>query len=275
MGRPKQRRVSLVATDLDETLWDHSVIMAETITALDTLANNNIPVLAATARRPGSALAVMRANNILLPTVLFNGSLGLDFTDDSVFHARYFEPPVAKEVLDVLSMVGIEPCVNVHHATHDVVVGESPSTHPGHLAFLEPWLRSDDLYEVAKSEPVLSIGVCGREQDLMLRAQGAIGKLGEVTVSRDPDYGGYTLSVRPGGVTKWSGVVAYCQRHGINPDEVLAVGDGQNDIELLSAAAVSCASRGACDEVLAIADYRLGDSPQGGWHSIVDLILSP
>jgi hydroxymethylpyrimidine pyrophosphatase-like HAD family hydrolase len=267
------RRISLVATDLDETLWVDGVVSPLTKAALATLATHNVPVLAATARRPGSTLDVMRHNEILLPAVLFNGSLGLDFESDDVFHRHLFEPEIALHVLDILSSFDIEPYVNIHHATHDVVVGEAPSTNPAHLAFLHPWLRVDDLRDVAMSEPVLSIGVCGREHDLLLRAQHALGNVAEATVSRDPDFGGFTLSVRPLGVTKWEGVVAYCRANDIDATQVLAIGDGHNDIELLASPAVSYASVGACDEVLALAHHSLQDIPNGGWHSILEMIL--
>ncbi|HVB50192.1 MAG TPA: HAD family hydrolase [Acidimicrobiales bacterium] len=265
--------ISLVATDLDETLWIHGVVPLQTRVALATLTANDVPVLAATARRPGSTLNSMRTNEIMLPTVLFNGSLGLDFESGDVFHSHVFESHVSLEVLDILSSVGIEPCVNIQHPTHDVVVGKAPSTSPRHLAFIAPWLQYGDLRGVAINEPVLSIGVCGREHELMLRAQRAVGTLAATTVSRDADFGEFTLSIRPFGVTKWEGVLAYCRAHGIDDHQVLAVGDGQNDVELLCMAAVSCASIGACDEVLAIANYRLDDFPDGGWHSIVELIL--
>jgi hypothetical protein len=53
---------------------------------------------------------------------------------------------------------------------------------------------------------------------------------------RDLTFGGSVMSVRPRGVTKWCGVVAYCERERLDPGRVLAIGDGENDLELLRAA---------------------------------------
>ena len=46
-------------------------------------------------------------------------------------------------------------------------------------------------------------------------------------------FGQWGIVVGPPGVTKWSGVRAYCEREGIDRTEVLAVGDGDNDVAML------------------------------------------
>jgi hydroxymethylpyrimidine pyrophosphatase-like HAD family hydrolase len=268
----KLSSTQIVVTDLDDTLWFNGVVPQRTKDALAALKRRGIPVLAATARRPASTLLAMKLNNILLPAVLFNGSLGLDFATNSIFHERIFDPDISLTVLGTLATFDIEPCVNVRHPTHDVVVGNAPSTHRDHLAFIKPWTRVSDLYDVARSEPVLSIGVCGLDGELLRRAAAAIDHVAATTVSRDGDFGNFTLSVRPLGVTKWAGVVAYSASHHLDANCVLAVGDGQNDVELLTNAAVGCASVGACSEVIEASDYDLGAFKDGGWHSILDLV---
>jgi hydroxymethylpyrimidine pyrophosphatase-like HAD family hydrolase len=271
---PEPPEISLIATDLDGTLWDaEGRIDPRTKSALTQLAEQGIPVLAATARRPGSALDVMRKNEILLPAVLLDGSLGRDFDSATTFQCHCFDLDSAAAVFASLVASGIEPCVNVDHPTRDVVVGDSPSTNPGHLAFIEPWRRRGELSTVVTTESVLSFVVCGLDRKWLVDAKGALGGLAAATVSRDLQWGNYTLSVRPPGVNKWQGVVAYCDVYGIDSSRVLAVGDGENDISLLTSAAVSCAVGTACEAVLAIADYCLGDPGNPGWYSIVDKVI--
>jgi hydroxymethylpyrimidine pyrophosphatase-like HAD family hydrolase len=268
-----RRAVSIVATDLDDTLWFDGVVPVETKSALKILAAHGIPVISATARGQVAALSVMEVNETVLPAVLFDGSLGIDFTNGQRFHQQTLDSDTALWMLDSLCEIGIEPCINVDHSTHYLVAGNSPSTNPAHLERAKGWLRYGDLHEIAATEPVLSIGLVGLESGIVHRAQAAIGTVAKTTVSRDPLFGGFTLSARPHSSTKWNGVVAYCESRGISFDEVLAVGDSENDVDLLKSAAVSCASVGACDEVLEIADYRLDDIDKGGWHSILELIL--
>lgn len=52
---------------------------------------------------------------------------------------------------------------------------------------------------------------------------------------REPEsLGGLDLIVTPLGVSKWTGIETYCQMHDIAPEEVLAVGDGLNDLPMLN-----------------------------------------
>ena len=90
--------------------------------------------------------------------------------------------------------------------------------------------------------------------------------------SVDRQYGGFTISVRPYGVNKWTAVEAFIARRGITDGAVLAIGDGENDLELLTNADVSCAVAGACQAVLNVGTYNVGPPDQGGWAAIMDLV---
>ena len=61
-------------------------------------------------------------------------------------------------------------------------------------------------------------------------------------------YGKFGLVANPPGVSKWSGVEAYYTLHGIESQEVAAVGDGFDDLEMLRHAGVGIGVRGRRDE---------------------------
>ena len=71
------------------------------------------------------------------------------------------------------------------------------------------------------------------------------------------DYAiGYTawLDIMPSGVSKAEGLDKICFRLGIGPQDVLAVGDGHNDMEMLAWAGLGVAMGNAPDDVKAVAD---------------------
>ncbi len=72
---------------------------------------------------------------------------------------------------------------------------------------------------------------------------------------------------------KWEGVAAFCAQKGIDATKVLAIGDGENDVELLSHAAIPCAIAGACDNLVAQASHLIGRPGNGGWARVADLVL--
>lgn len=88
----------------------------------------------------------------------------------------------------------------------------------------------------------------------------------------EPRYGGYGLIVNPPGISKWNGIAAFCHLTGISASEVLAVGDGDNDLTMLSRAAVAVAVKGGTERALAAADHVIGPPSEHGWASLLDLI---
>jgi hydroxymethylpyrimidine pyrophosphatase-like HAD family hydrolase len=100
-------------------------------------------------------------------------------------------------------------------------------------------------------------------------------RLGDVAithVSGGDQWGGHTCTVIPTGLSKWVGVLEYCAQEGLDPSRVLAIGDGPNDVELLTAAAVAVAPSDSCGEALACADHVVPPPQQGGWAQILDLV---
>ena len=91
-------------------------------------------------------------------------------------------------------------------------------------------------------------------------------------LDRSLDYGGGALIVNPPGVTKWDGVLAWCSKAALDPTAVLAMGDGPNDVELLTEAALAVSLEGSHASALAVADHVLSPANEGGWAGLLDLL---
>jgi hydroxymethylpyrimidine pyrophosphatase-like HAD family hydrolase len=78
--------------------------------------------------------------------------------------------------------------------------------------------------------------------------------------------------VAPEEQSKWDGVLSFCRLRGLDPSRVLAIGDGPNDAELLSHAAVSVAPRNGHPEIVARAHHTVPPPADGGWARILDLV---
>ena len=265
--------VQLVVTDLDGTLSDAAErIHPASVRAIRDLEAAGIPVLVATGRRLRMACAVLEAGGLTGPAVVLDGALGLDLRDGRVFHQIAFPPAAARQVLHAFAAAGLSPCVYVDRPGVDLVVGEHPSTHPDHLDRARPFVGVADLEQVVGTEPVYAFAIVGRPPALLEPVLAAVGPVGSASIVADLIYGGCTVQVRPPGVSKWSGVLAYCAEQGIDPGRVLAVGDGANDLELLDGAAVACVVATAPPAVLARADHLIGPPASGGWAAVLDLV---
>jgi hydroxymethylpyrimidine pyrophosphatase-like HAD family hydrolase len=268
-------RIDLVVTDLDGTLWDGKGQMhPRTQAALRSLSEASMPVLAATGRRGASAWPVMEANGIALPAVLLDGAIGKEFRASTSFCSFAFSPEVATEVLGILDGLGISPCINIDDPDRDIVLGEHPSTHPEHLRRLGPSVREEDPWTAVRTLDVLAFSLLGGEPSFIRDLADEVTAQVPVAaaISTDRTYGGLHVSFRPLGVSKWAGVVAYCEIKGLDAGRVLAIGDADNDVELLRGSFLGLAVADATAAALACADRVLPTAAEGGWAEIVGLL---
>ncbi len=265
--------VDLVVTDLDGTLWfGHEEIHPATVAAWQELERRDIPVLVATGRRIASTRGPLAQLGFAPPAVVMNGALVLHLETGERYHRHVYSADDARRVLAAFRVVGVEPCVYVDHDRVDVFVGGQPSTHPAHLAELGAFAEQADLDDVVGSVPVLMFGIVGHEAAPLAQVASTLVGAAEAHLSESDQYGGHSFTVNPLGLSKWVGVVAYCEQHGIDPDRVLAIGDGPNDCELLAAAAVTVVPSDACAEALELADHVVASPRAGGWAQILDLV---
>lgn len=266
------RAISLVVTDLDGTLWDSDEQVHErTLTALAALAEREMPVLVATGRRLRSAQTALARHDLALPAVLLDGAMGRDLRTSARFHEACFTPEAAAAALAAFTDAGLSPAVYVERPGVDVVVGERTSTHPEHLSHIGEWLARDDLAEVVVAEPVYAFALVDADPVALDRVARGLAGAGTPTIAHNAFFPGATITVRPPQTSKWEGVLAYCRVQGLDPTAVLAVGDGENDLELLDGAAVSCVVRDGCDAALALADHVIDPAGDGGWSSVLSL----
>src|SRR6266496_746160 len=185
--------VELVVTDLDGTLSDAGErVHPKTIRAVRALGDAGIPVLIATGRRPRTAALVLEGAGLRGPAVMLDGSIGRDLRDGRAFHRVAFSPEAAATVLDAFAAGGFQPCLHIERPGVDIVVGDRPSTHPGHLTRAAPWVARDDLAKAVKTDPVLSFTVVGRDAAELEAVAGAVVASGVGSASVTPDlmYGG-------------------------------------------------------------------------------------
>ena len=84
---------------------------------------------------------------------------------------------------------------------------------------------------------------------------------------------GKSLECSPLGISKASGLQYLCSHLGCTIDETIAVGDADNDIEIIKAAGLGIAMGNSKETVLAIADAVVADNNSGGIKEVIDKYL--
>ena len=263
--------IELVVTDLDGTLWWREVTHPRTLAAWRALEAAGVEVLVATGRRVTSTREPLSRLGLSPSAVVLNGALVLDLATDERFHRHRYSPADAVRILDAFRGLRMEPCVYVDHEHLDVHVGAQPSTHPEHLRSFGTRAAEADLDGTVLDVPVLMFGLLGHPIGPLEAVQEALAGVAEVHIASD-QYDGHSCTVTPRGLSKWVGVVAYCERHGIDPSKVLAIGDGPNDVELLDRAAVAVVPEDGHPLALEHADHVVASPRVGGWAEVLDLV---
>jgi len=272
---------TLVVTDLDGTFWDLAMeIHPETLAAVAELDRRGIPLLIATGRRLATAQAGFAASNFWRPTIVLNGTLGVDFgkvegIDDAaeapVFHTAPFSADDAHAVIDSFANFGHNPCT--YAGDGRVHVGPEATTGPRHRAEMNAEIGDEDPRVLADSGDVLGFSIIGVGLEgldgLAPQLQG-LGLL--VDIFQDPVYGGFSIMAQPPGVSKQSGIEAFISYAGIENPRVIAVGDGGNDLQMLEAADLGVGVSGGDPAVLAMADRLIPHPSEGGWAQLIDMI---
>lgn len=267
--------VDLVVTDLDGTLWhtdDH--VPDPVLAAWAELERRGVPILVATGRRLASTRAPLARVGLTPPAVVLNGALGVDLASGARFHRAPFTSGDALAVHDAFASVGLSPVVYVDHPRYDVFLSDEPDTHPGHVEALGDTAGRtgvDGLRGTVASEAVLGFSMIGVPFSAAEAAFEAVRPIAEVHLDRSIDWPGTaSLTVAPRDQSKWDGVLAYCTEHRLDPTRVLALGDGPNDVELLTGAAVRLVPEVAHPDALDLATEVIPAATEGGWAAVLD-----
>ena len=84
------------------------------------------------------------------------------------------------------------------------------------------------------------------------------------------NYQGHLLEILHPAVSKWAALRQLAARAGIAPQDILAVGDDENDVEMIRHAGLGVAMGNASEAVQAAADYVTGSNAGDGLVQALD-----
>ncbi|HET7034447.1 MAG TPA: HAD family hydrolase [Thermomicrobiaceae bacterium] len=274
----------LLALDIDGTLLDPSDIVTPVVrAAIGAARAQGVAVALATGRRLRSTRRVVEELGIQLPLVLSNGALIWDSAAEAPLHEATFTAEAIATVLEASLAVGLAPILlqGPLHGEHLVVPAGEELEHYAR-AFGRGWRDVDSVPATALPETaeVLTIDIFGPERQLRaltdrLAARGlAIFHSGPLALETATPH--WAANIHMPGVSKAAGVARLAADLGLTLADVVAVGDGENDLPLLEAAGIGVAMGNAAPDVRARADAVVrGHDADGVAEAIERFVLSP
>ncbi|HEY3108173.1 MAG TPA: HAD family hydrolase [Chloroflexota bacterium] len=261
--------IRLVALDVDGTLLDpREEVRPRVRSAIREAIEQGCLITLATGRRFAGASHIAEDLGLALPLILHGGAVVQDSASGAVIYQDPLEPDAVEALLRLLL------------PAHPVVVYESPAfggrvlTGPTELDN-EPLRLYDQargpfvrvpLEELFAARHVLSLATFSRDDgtlrglaERVAALPGAAPLLTRWTLIDDD-----ALEIFRRGCSKASAIAHLAAAHGIGMDEVMAIGDGLNDCEILAAVGLGVAMGNACPEAVAAARIQVGTNEQDG-----------
>ncbi len=257
--------IRLIACDLDGTLLDANARpRPRSARLLHALWQQGVVVVLATGRSWRTAIQVQRELKLRGPIIAHNGAYAFNTALDEEFFRRSVPAATARAMVAFADQAGIMVRCYLG-AQHPVVFNFFT---PDHRA---RWLRPEDrsvrsLAQTLDVDPLEIFFLGSDEVDGFVAQFGLLGADYELSIfPRGPFR---EVNICAPGVDKVEALAALASRFQVSPTDVLALGDGLNDVHMLRWAGLAVAMAHGAPEARAAADYvspgKTGDPVEEG-----------
>ncbi|SCG82940.1 Phosphatase yidA [Proteiniborus sp. DW1] len=252
----------LVAIDLDGTLLtEEKRIPSKNADVLRKLSDKGIEIIIATGRRYWSARKFMREINMNLTVVANNGTIIRSMNDDKAILNKYLNKEDFYELVREGRKRGLYPIIHVDHFEegYDIMI-ELDKEHEKYSSYLydipDRYKQIEDLL-LYENPRVLSVVFPG-DIKLLKDFHGLLNNTHKDKycshVLTSLSKVGPILEVMGPLGSKWKTLLDYTRQKGINEKEIVAIGDDDNDIEMIQNAGIGIGMKNASPGVKKVAD---------------------
>lgn len=247
--------VKAVYLDFDGTLYSHksNCVPKSAIEAIKTLRKNNIKVFLCTGRSPAE-MNYFELGDIKFDGYIFNNGQIVFDQDKNIIYKQAIEGKL-KEILVKIFNENLMPTLFVtiddlylNHVDDNVIASQNNINSP--------------IPEIKKygGEPIYMCSIFLKDKKDLDKYN--INEYGEITYWQNE-----AVDICPKNVSKVTGIKEANKHFGFEFDEVMAIGDGHNDMEMIKACGVGVCLGNGKDEVKNISDYVTTDIDEDGLYN--------
>jgi Cof subfamily protein (haloacid dehalogenase superfamily) len=266
-------RYKLLVVDIDGTLvGDDRAIPVENREALAKVRQSGIQVSLSTGRATEGCRSIIDQLSLDGYHVFFDGALVSNLGEE--VYVEHLDRGVVREAIEFAHLRNID--LELYSMTHYFVERETWSTDAHRRFFgIEPTII--DFTDLWEREKIIKGGLASVNPQQMTKARDfyiQFDRRLHFSIARSPAFPGteFTNILAPG-VSKGKALKALASHLGVSLSEVMAVGDGTNDISLLSLAGLAVAMDNAPDEVKTVAHHITLDVDHGGLAAAIEKFL--
>lgn len=277
MEMEQMNTYKLIAFDMDGTLLNSRKQISSATLAAIKKADDAGKIIALST---GRCLAELSAYTDRIPGLRYlvcaSGSLVYDLEEQKVL---FSEPLMPKQVIPIMEIAALEkPMTHILSLRSIVDQNDIDHMEDFHMEIFRTFFeqiadKCTDLKEqyFAEPFPMNKLNLYHRDAASCARTKARIHEAGiDVTMVYDQ---GTSIEISAKGVTKASGLAHLCDHLGLSISQTIAVGDSENDIDVLKKAGFSIAMGNAKPDIKAIADAVVADCDHDGCVEAIDKYL--
>ncbi len=265
----------LLVVDIDGTLFNkNGAISAEDENALARASDSGIRVSLSTGRAVQACLSIINQLSLDGYHIFFDGALVSNPETGEEIYVRPISEELGKQVIEFAHLNEIN--LDLNSATHYFIERETWASdirrqffglQPTIIDFAKLWQKE----RIVKGTLVIFSAEEKAKADSFYRQfNGSLNfSLAKTPAYPEVDF----INVVAPGVSKGKALEALATFLGIPLSEVMAIGDGANDITLLSSAGLAIAMGNAPEELKAVADYVTLDVDHNGVAAAINKFL--
>lgn len=262
----------LVALDIDGTILTTKGKLAPTVkeTILKAKAKG-IKVTLATGRRVSKTLPFAKELGITIPAVCHNGAVIVEPESGNICFQQGIPLPIANQITKELTALQIPYLLYRSEDHGDLGYLSAKYSHHTRLflQFIDDQVYLDD-WVALTNEPIklAVLAPTSRIEPLIPVWEGKYGNHTELTIYQSDGYTGVDFVAH--GCSKASGIASVLAKYDLNFKDVLAIGDSENDLELIKAAGLGVAMDNGSNLVKAAANYQAPSNDQHGVAHVLE-----
>lgn len=272
--------IKLICVDLDGTLLqeDHHTISPANRQAVAAAKAAGIPVVPTTGRILTRLLDQLQVLPPLQYAIVANGAEVVDVTAGKVLYGKYMSAETTVALLDRLWAEEVAPMIYQNDKMlmqpRDFALLDTYPDERDHLrAFMSIGIGVPDLraHLLRNPDGICKINApCVLPEEKRQRLMSELRELGlaEVTTSMP-----HNIECNAKGATKADGIAALCRVLGITPQQVMAIGDGENDLAMMQAVGYPVAMGNAKEHIRKAAGRVTDTNDNDGVAKAINTIL--
>lgn len=262
--------IKLIAIDIDGTLLTpQGQIALHTITAVQAAQEAGILVTLASARRYLNTKPIADALGLSIPLILYDGALIIQHPQGEILHTHPLQATIAQNAVEILVRHDVQPVV--HHITNDI-----EEIWTGSAKRDNAWIADYFASFPATIRRMPYATLCTGQRDPLRVVAFApdnvivslVPEISDLPCSwnaiKQGNYGYAEMAIMHTHCSKASGLTTLARQVGIPLAQVMALGDNNNDIEMLQAVGWGVAMGQASDIVKSSADAVTTSNTEDG-----------